>query len=84
MEYVWFRPNKRLIREVVTRGSIAVDGVSLTVVEVNKGAFSVALIPESRRRTTLDLLTVGAAVNVETDVMPRYQQIFGRRPSRLT
>ena len=78
--FVWFRPNKRLIREVVTRGSIAVDGVSLNIVEVNKGAFSVALIPETRRRTTLDLLTVGAEVNVEIDVLPRYQRIFGRRP----
>ena len=80
-QYVCFRPNRRLIREVVAKGSIAVDGVSLTVAEVNKGAFSVALIPETRRRTTLDALPIGAEVNVETDVLPRYQQIFGRRPA---
>jgi len=79
-QFVWFRPNKRLIHEVIAKGSIAVDGVSLTVIEVNKGAFSVALIPETRRRTTLDALVVGAEVNVETDVLPRYQQMFGRRP----
>jgi 3,4-dihydroxy 2-butanone 4-phosphate synthase len=79
-QYVWLRPNRRLIREVIAKGSVAVDGVSLTVVEVNKGAFSVALIPETRRRTTLAALTPGVEVNVETDVLPRYQQIFGRRP----
>ena len=80
-QYVWFRPSRRLIREIIAKGSIAVDGVSLTVAEVNKGAFSVALIPETRRRTTLDALPIGAEVNVETDVLPRYQQIFGRRPA---
>jgi 3,4-dihydroxy 2-butanone 4-phosphate synthase len=78
--YVWLRPNKRIIREIVAKGAVAVDGVSLTVVEVNKGAFSVALIPETLRRTTLDALEIGAEVNVETDVLPRYQQLFGTRP----
>lgn len=80
--YVWFRPNKRLIREIVPKGSVAVDGVSLTVVEVNKGAFSVALIPETRRRTTLDALAMGDEVNVESDVVPRYRQWFGDGPRR--
>lgn len=79
-QYLWLRPNRRLIREVIAKGSIAVDGVSLTVVEVNKGAFSVALIPETRRRTTLDALTIGDEVNVETDVLPRYLRAFGQRP----
>ena len=78
--FVWFRPNRRLIREIVARGSVAVDGVSLNVVEVNKGAFSVALIPETRRRTTLDALPIGGEVNVEADVMARYQQVYRRRP----
>jgi 3,4-dihydroxy 2-butanone 4-phosphate synthase/3,4-dihydroxy 2-butanone 4-phosphate synthase/GTP cyclohydrolase II len=80
VDYLWFRPNKRLIHEVVPKGSVAVDGVSLTVVEVNKGAFSVAVIPETRRRTTLGALKVGGRVNVETDVLPRYLHRFGRAP----
>jgi 3,4-dihydroxy 2-butanone 4-phosphate synthase/3,4-dihydroxy 2-butanone 4-phosphate synthase/GTP cyclohydrolase II len=80
VEYVWFRPNKRLIQEVLAKGSVAVDGVSLTVVEVNKGAFSVALIPETRRRSTLGALQPGDRVNVETDVMPKYQRRFGHPP----
>ena len=45
-----------------------------------KGAFSVALIPETRRRTTLDGLREGDAVNVETDVMPKYRSWFGHPP----
>jgi 3,4-dihydroxy 2-butanone 4-phosphate synthase/3,4-dihydroxy 2-butanone 4-phosphate synthase/GTP cyclohydrolase II len=81
-QYVWFRPNKRLIRAIVPKGSVAVDGVSLTVVEVNKGAFSVALIPETRRRTTFEALAVGDDVNVETDVLPKYRQWFGGGPRR--
>jgi 3,4-dihydroxy 2-butanone 4-phosphate synthase/3,4-dihydroxy 2-butanone 4-phosphate synthase/GTP cyclohydrolase II len=81
VEYVWFRPNKRLIQDVAAKGSVAVDGVSLTVVEVNKGAFSVALIPETLRRTTLDGLAEGALVNVETDMLPKYLRRFGHAPS---
>src|SRR5262249_10242588 len=78
--YAWFRPNKRLIREIVPRGSVAVDGVSLNVVEVNKGAFSIALIPETRRRTTFESLAIGDEVNVESDVLMRYRQAFGGGP----
>jgi 3,4-dihydroxy 2-butanone 4-phosphate synthase len=80
IDYVWFRPNKRVLQDIVAKGSVAVDGVSLTVVEVNKGAFSVALIPETLRRTTLAELTDGDAVNIETDVMPKYTHRFGHPP----
>jgi 3,4-dihydroxy 2-butanone 4-phosphate synthase/3,4-dihydroxy 2-butanone 4-phosphate synthase/GTP cyclohydrolase II len=80
VQYVWLRPNKRLIADIVPKGSVTVDGVSLTVVEVNKGAFSVALIPETLRRTTLATLAEGDSVNVETDVMPKYQRRFGHAP----
>jgi 3,4-dihydroxy 2-butanone 4-phosphate synthase len=80
--YVWFRPNKRVIDHIVPKGAVAVDGVSLTVVEVNKGAFSVALIPETLRRTTLASLAEGQTVNVETDVLAKYQRRFGHPPRR--
>lgn len=55
--------------QIVAKGSIAVDGVSLTVVDVEDGAFSVALIPTTLRRTTLGLRKAGDAVNLETDVL---------------
>lgn len=80
VELIWFRPNKRLIAEVMAKGSVAVDGVSLTVVEVNKGAFSVALIGETLRRTTLAMLAEGDLVNVETDLLPKYLRRFGHAP----
>ena len=56
---------------IIPKGSIAVDGVSLTVVRVEDGAFCVAMIPTTLERTTLGGLRAGDAVNVETDVLAR-------------
>ncbi len=59
-------------RYLVEKGSVTVDGVSLTVVEANPESFSVSLIPETLRRTTLGNRPVGAAVNLEVDVIAKY------------
>jgi riboflavin synthase len=61
-----------LLRYVVGKGSIAVSGVSLTVVEVGEDWFSVALIPETLERTTLGAVAPGAPVNLEVDVVAKY------------
>jgi riboflavin synthase len=61
-----------LLRYVVEKGSIAVDGVSLTVAEVDDGGFSVSLIPETLERTTLGLAEAGRVVNLEVDVFAKY------------
>ena len=61
-----------LLRYVVEQGSIAVDGVSLTVAEVDDEGFTVSLIPETRARTTLGSLEPGRAVNLEVDVLAKY------------
>ena len=61
-----------LLRYVVEKGSIAVNGVSLTVVEVDADAFSVSLIPETLERTTLGNAAPGAPVNLEVDVVAKY------------
>jgi riboflavin synthase len=61
-----------LARYVVAKGSIAVDGVSLTVVEAGDTSFTVSLIPETLERTTLGARAVGDAVNLETDVLARH------------
>jgi len=61
-----------LLRYVVEKGSIAVNGVSLTVVDVDAGAFSVSLIPETLERTTLGNAAPGAPVNLEVDVVAKY------------
>jgi riboflavin synthase len=61
-----------LLRYVVEKGSIAVNGVSLTVVEVGDDRFSVSLIPETLERTTLGNAAPGAPVNLEVDVVAKY------------
>jgi riboflavin synthase len=61
-----------LLRYVVEKGSIAVNGVSLTVVAVGPDWFSVSLIPETLERTTLGNAAPGAPVNLEVDVLAKY------------
>jgi riboflavin synthase len=61
-----------LLRYVVEKGSIAVNGVSLTVVDVGEDWFSVSLIPETLERTTLGTAAPGAPVNLEVDVVAKY------------
>lgn len=65
---LWIRPPRRFLTDVVAKGSIAVDGVSLTVAEVVRDRFSVALIPLTLRDTTLDSLCVDSRVNLEADL----------------
>ena len=69
-----------LASQLVAKGSVAVDGVSLTVVEALPESFTVALIPTTRRITTLGKLRKGQPVNIEIDVMMKRE----RRPSRIT
>jgi riboflavin synthase len=71
-----------LAPELVSKGSIAVDGVSLTVVDVEPDAFTVALIPTTRRRTTLGRLKKGDLVNLELDILAKL--VRRRSPSRIT
>jgi riboflavin synthase len=61
-----------LLRYVVEKGSIAVDGVSLTVFGVEEDGFTVSLIPETLERTTLGLAAPGRTVNLEVDVLAKY------------
>jgi riboflavin synthase len=61
-----------LLRYVVEKGSIAVDGVSLTVSRVDATSFDVSLIPETLERTTLGRAVPGTPVNLEVDVLAKY------------
>ncbi|MGD0198339.1 MAG: riboflavin synthase [Solirubrobacteraceae bacterium] len=61
-----------LVRYVVEKGSIALDGVSLTVAAVEGPLVTVALIPQTRRATTLGLLAQGSRVNVEVDILAKH------------
>jgi len=69
---VRFAAQRDLTDQMVEKGSIAIDGVSLTLVEVRDGAFSVALIPRTLEATTLAELRAGDEVNVELDVLGKY------------
>ena len=70
----WFSVPKPLARQMASKGSIAVDGVSLTIVESEPERFSVALIPYTLAVTTLGPLQVGGKVNLETDILAKYVQ----------
>lgn len=61
-----------LLRYVVEKGSIAVDGVSLTVSRVDEEGFDVSLIPETLERTTLGQASPGRTVNLEVDIVAKY------------
>ncbi len=69
---LWFRVPARLTRQMVPKGSITVDGVSLTLVNVDEDRFSVALIPHTLQATTLGKRVVGDLVNIETDIIGKY------------
>ena len=67
-----FAAPHRLVRQMASKGSVAVDGVSLTLVDVDPNWFSVALIPHTLKHTTLGKLAVGDSVNIETDLLAKY------------
>lgn len=69
---IWFRVPAELSRLMVSKGSVAVDGISLTLVDVEPSRFSVALIPHTLEVTTLGLRKVGDQVNIETDILGKY------------
>jgi riboflavin synthase len=70
---------EEILRYVVQKGSIAVDGVSLTVAEVDERSFTVSLIPQTLERTNLGRAEPGNAVNLEVDVLAKYVEKAVRR-----
>lgn len=63
---------ENLGRYIISKGSVALDGVSLTVIEAYNNAFSVGLIPQTASETTLGRLKIGAWVNLEVDMIGKY------------
>ncbi len=70
----YFNAPAWLMRQMVSKGSITVDGTSLTLVDVTDSEFSVALIPHTLQVTTLGTLRPGSEVNLETDLLAKYVQ----------
>jgi riboflavin synthase len=80
---VTFEAAPNLLRYVVEKGSVAVQGVALTVTHVDDETFGVALIPFTLSETTLGTISVGDELNLEVDVLAKYVErlIVGRIPS---
>jgi riboflavin synthase len=64
-----FSADPELLDQMVVKGSVAVDGISLTIAGIDKNSFAVALIPETLKKTTLDKAKIGDTVNIETDII---------------
>jgi riboflavin synthase len=67
---------QKLERYLVHKGSIAVNGISLTIASLGKGSFSVAVIPHTYRSTNLSQLMIGDAINLEVDILGKYFERF--------
>ena len=73
---MWFGLDEGLLRYLVPKGSVTLDGVSLTVVEVGRTSFQVAIIPHTLEATTLGDVAPGSTVNVEVDMFAKYIERF--------
>jgi riboflavin synthase len=80
---IWaFKAPESVLRYVVEKGSICVEGISLTVVSVSEGSFTVSILPQTRANTNLRELGVGDTVNLEADVIAKYvERLVGPRTS---
>jgi riboflavin synthase len=77
-ELTWFDAPAEIVRYCVEKGSIAVDGTSLTVAATDDVGFAVALVPHTLEATTLGSLAPGDAVNLEVDVLAKYVEKLAR------
>lgn len=75
---VWYtiKAPEKLMRYIVEKGSIAIDGISLTVAKTSREAFSVSIIPHTIQETILDTKGVGSIVNLENDIVGKYIERF--------
>ena len=81
---VWYTigAGDEILRYVVEKGSIAIDGISLTVAKVGEGCFSISAIPHTIRETTLQVKHQGDLVNLENDVVGKYvEKLLGLAPA---
>ncbi len=76
VEEFWVSCPDTLQKYLVKKGSITVDGVSLTIVEADKGSFQLILIPETLKKTNASLWNPGVAVNLEVDILAKYIENF--------
>lgn len=70
--WLWIECDRPLMKYIVTKGSITIQGISLTVARVEETRFAVSLIPHTQEVTTLHSAKVGSMVNLETDIIAKY------------
>lgn len=71
---LWVAMPQEIVRYVAEKGSVTVDGISLTVNGLRKNAFKLTIVPHTSQETTIDQFQVGRRVNLEVDVMARYME----------
>lgn len=77
---IWVELPNDVKKYIVKKGSITIDGISLTVNDVNESQFKLTIVPHTSGQTTLDTLSVGDRVNVEIDLIARYvEQLIGAK-----
>ncbi len=79
---IWeFKAPESVLRYTVEKGSVCVDGISLTIVSVRDGSFTTSILPQTRAKTNLRWLRRGARVNLEADIIAKYvERLVGPRP----
>jgi riboflavin synthase len=80
--HVWIDAAPELLRYLVEKGSVAVEGVSLTVTDLDDEGFGVALVPHTLAETTLGALASGTTVNLEVDLLAKYVERLVAQPAR--
>lgn len=81
--FISFAANEIIKKYIVLKGFIAIDGISLTVAEINEKTFSVTMIPETFNKTIFYLRKPGDIVNVEIDVFAKYiEKLFGKKDNK--
>ena len=83
--FINFAAPKDVLRYVVEKGSIAIDGVSLTIASCDESSFGIAVIPHTLQATTLHSRQTGDRVNLETDILGKYvEKLLGRDSGKIT
>jgi riboflavin synthase len=78
-----FTAPEAVLRYTVEKGSVCVDGISLTVVSVGHSSFTVSILPQTREATNLKNLSIGDRVNLEADVIAKYvERLLTLRPEK--
>ncbi len=71
-EVIEIETNQDIIKYLIKKGSISIDGISLTIIDVTDKSFSVSLIPHTKEKTTFGVKSIGDTVNIEVDMLAKY------------